>query len=85
MPRARAQGEERGRGLPLSDSERRYRHYEQTGDWPDTLPPRGTGLQKNVRGIGGFIRLNNEWMWLAIGAIGIIAYVMVRKSKIQRR
>lgn len=34
--------EDRGKGVPLTDEERLYRHFEQTGEWD--LPERGTGL-----------------------------------------
>ena len=44
--------EERGQGVPLTDEERRARHYEQYGSFE--LPPRGTGLQSLgvIKGLG---------------------------------
>ena len=85
MARAR-EYDERGRGVPLTEEERRYSHYEQTGEWPITLPERGTGLSRlrNITG-SGFFRLNNEWIWLGVGAVGVLIFFLLRKKKIQGR
>jgi len=40
--------EERGQGVPLTDAERRERHYELYGN--SLLPPRGTGLRNQISG-----------------------------------
>ena len=37
------QGDERGKGIPRTDAERRARHSDLYGD-DSELPPRGTGL-----------------------------------------
>jgi len=70
--------QDRGQGVPLTDSERQTRHYEQTGDWLDELPRRGTGL-------GGLnyeapTWLKSNWKWMAgFGGI-LIAYVYIIKK-----
>ena len=83
MSRAR-EGDERGRGASLTDEAQRYRHFEQTGEWPIVLPERGSGLSRlrNLTG-SGFFRLNNEWLWLGAGAIGVLIFFLLRKKKIQ--
>ena len=51
--------EDRGRGIPLTDEERRMRHYEQTGEWLTFLPQRGTGLEQ----IGQIGQVHSEGFW----------------------
>lgn len=61
------EGEERGRGTPLTDEEREERHVEEYGT--NELPPRGTGLGQGSDGTlpvqKAFWRQDNIWAWIA--------------------
>jgi len=73
--------EERGQGVPLTDAERQSRHFEQTGNWLEVLPPRGTGLGA----IGGFTSdfgsfVRQYPLQVAMVAIALIAILVNIKS-----
>lgn len=52
---------ERGRGVPLTDAERRARHLELYGT--EELPPRGTGLAQMPARMG-----TSRALWMTAGA-----------------
>lgn len=62
------EGEQRGKGIPLTDEERKERHYSQYGT--TTLPTRGTGLKS----IGTLQQLSNDPLSVPVPEIaGLIA------------
>ena len=50
---------DRGQGIPFTDAERQARHFEETGEWLDELPVRGTGLSNP-----DLSSLSDSWSWL---------------------
>jgi len=69
-------------GRPLTEAERRQKHYAQFAN--SNLPPRGTGLQTWKAGQGQVVRKKLETPWLAPlvvgGILGLIAGALLFTS-----
>lgn len=71
------EGEERGKGVPLTDEERRLRHEELYPGEP--LPPRGYGLTRVGR--VGQIDTSTGLLFLvgSLLGLGALVYIATRK------
>lgn len=81
---AAREGTERGAGQQLSDEERIYRHYEETGEWLTELPARGTGLAGvgnpfDVSDVTDWFTVNWKWVLGVGGGVALLLWFLRKK------
>ena len=74
--------EDRRKGTPRTDEERRERHHETYGKWLDVLPERRTGLGAYQVSIPTTLpelkeMVKNPWVWIVV--IGLILLLIRSK------
>lgn len=71
------ENQERGKGTPLTDESRIYRHFEETGEWLDKPPERGTGLSGlgSSGSVNDWLTANWKWVLGITGGLGILYYM----------